>query len=391
MIKRKIAPVLAPFALSLAMVLGASLGCPPPDEPDGKNTVLLFTADGSSLAKSLVAALLPDDLKGAGPVDVADIKELRVDIDEIVLHRAGGDDPEDTVEVSNREFDPTTLTVEVGTTVTWIWTEAGEHSVTNSAVPAAGRTEGELFDFTRFNTGDIGTVTFTSSTLVPYFSKVPEDIVANMTGLIEVVPVGMGDNGSAGQNRVSIDPGVNGLDVDLLELLDIAVILGVEDLEPGMYTKIELLVSNPRLILNEDMNTVIEDIMLTANGRLFISRSFVIPEEGDNIIGLDFGGIHLVEKGNGGFNLTPQLRADITVTEAEVSFVAEILELGPPLVVDPGGDAETIDVDAATADVILADMMMGDTGDLLVGQFVEIQGTLNPDLTVTADTITIQP
>jgi hypothetical protein len=113
------------------------------------------------------------------------------------------------------------------------------------------------------------------------------------------------------------------MDVNVLDLTDVSAVLSSADVEPGRYEQIRLEIENPRLVLVSDPETVITDVQLTANGRLFISGEFEIPEGEDLLLTLDFGGIHLVETGNGKFVLTPQLRADLTVSDANAVVVGD--------------------------------------------------------------------
>lgn len=392
-------------ALLLFAVVG-HVGCPLPMDDNGDDDMqqddegklgVLFTADDNAAGKELLSAILAPELKGAGPVDIDDIESLTVSVDRIILRQMDDDEPdENVVEVENREFDPTTITVEEGEKVTWLWEEDGEHTVTNRAIPAAGIAEGELFDLMGEFEDDMVMATFNTPGLFPYFSDVPEDIAANMTGTVEVVAAGskvakgaiIGDG-----NRVIIEPGmgvVDGVRVDLVSLLNLSLLIARADVPAGLYNRIELEISDPVLVLAEDSAKGINDVQLTANGRLFINTTFEVLEDEDQLLILDFGGINLIEKGTGGFNLTPQLRASVTQAPADVIFPGEIAEIdGSTLMVDIGLDSENIEVDASVADITLSDAMMGSVGDLMAGDLVEIEGTINTDGVVVADTILV--
>src|SRR5690606_26212105 len=107
------------------------------------------------------------------------------------------------------------------------------------------------------------------------------------------------------------------LEIDLLNLTDISEILSETEIPAGTYTKVRIHIANPRLVLASDPDTVITDVHLTANNRLFVSQTFEIPEEQTSLIVMDLGSIALRAQGNGGFVLTPQLRVDISITNAE--------------------------------------------------------------------------
>lgn len=385
---------------NLALVLGlvsfvflAGIGCPPTQQ---KNSVsILFTADGSAMAKAMISLMMPsEESPKQGPVDVDSIESLTVTIEEILLRRAagsGGDSP-NLVEVSNHAFDPASISVGIGATVTWLWVEDGEHTVTNNEISAASIAEGELFDETRNTTGDMVDVEFTTTGLFPYFSTVAEDIAESMAGVVEVVAGGgnggMGDPG----NRISIVPDGDGLEVDLLELQDLSVLLSTSSLPSGLYVGIELIISNPVLVLKEDEKGVeILDVMLTADGRLFISKNFTVPESGPQVITIDFGGIHLVEQDMGTFNLTPQLRVIISVDDAEVTTEGIITAIdGDIITLDIGPDSDLVDVDVSMAVITLADDTEGDVSDLAEGQEVDVDGTLQPGGLIVAEEVEIE-
>lgn len=184
------------------------------------------------------------------------------------------------------------------------------------------------------------------------------------------------------------------MEVNLLDLTDVSAVLSSAEVEPGTYEQIRLEIEDPRLVLKADPETVITDIQLTANGRLFISGEFEIAEGESQLLVLDFGGIHLVETGNGKYVLTPQLRADVTISEAAAAAV---------------GTVTALDVDADTMTVTLADgteLAMSYAGavvflptdvdtptgtelDLALDLEVEVQGTFWVDGSMNAQSIRI--
>jgi len=106
-------------------------------------------------------------------------------------------------------------------------------------------------------------------------------------------------------------------EIDLVDLNNLSDIISSAMVPPGDYVKVALEISNPRLKLVGDLPIAmaefeyITDIQLTANGRLFSSMDLLLTG-GDTVdLELILHEIHLVEKGGGGFVLTPQLRVEI--------------------------------------------------------------------------------
>lgn len=184
------------------------------------------------------------------------------------------------------------------------------------------------------------------------------------------------------------------LDVDLVDLTALSEVLSSQEIEAGTYNRIVLDIANPRLILAGDPGTVITDVQLTANSRLFVNETFELPANQSSLIVLDFGGIHLVETGAGKFVLTPQLQADVGVQSADAQAAGVVAEL------DTEADTFTLDLgeDGAVA-IVYTDAQIflpGDTdtptgteADLIDGLSVEIQGTLFVDGSINATVITI--
>jgi hypothetical protein len=185
------------------------------------------------------------------------------------------------------------------------------------------------------------------------------------------------------------------LDVNLLDLSGVSEVLSAAEVPAGTYTKIRLAISNPRLVLNSDPNTEITNVQLTANGHLFIGGTFTLQDGEQSLLLLDFGGIHLVQTGHGGYVLTPQLQADLTLTSAEVMTSGEIANLD----IDANtftlllADGE-LSVDYSTALIFLetdTDTATGTEADLADGQLVEVTGLLQVDGSVVADSVRILP
>jgi hypothetical protein len=196
-----------------------------------------------------------------------------------------------------------------------------------------------------------------------------------------------------GCSKVSVFTGA--VDVNLLDLMGVSEILSSVDVPAGSYKKIRISIENPRLVLVSDPETIITDVHLTANGRLFISEEFELLEGEQNLLVLDFGGIHLVELGNGGFVLTPQLQADLQITSAvaETGGTIESVDETTGMVVLALADG-TVEVIYTGAAIYLptdTDTPTGTVADLQPGVDVEVQGTLFVDGSITATAIYILP
>ncbi|MBX7255962.1 MAG: DUF4382 domain-containing protein [Candidatus Hydrogenedentes bacterium] len=219
-----------------------------------------------------------------------------------------------------------------------------------------------------------------------------ESFVVSVTE-ISLDHAGSSDDTKAGSSKVVVFDGEQ--DVDLLDLTmsGLSSLIAVDSVPSGLYTKIRIEIDNPRLVLKSDPDTVIEDVHLTANSHLFISKSFELPEGQNSLIVLDFGGIHLIENGNGKYTLTPQLRADITVQSADVTLegVIESVDMdADTLTLTSGGVTTTVNY--AGAAVFLpadTDTPTGTEADLVAGLTVHVEGVLNPDSTVDASAIRI--
>jgi len=186
--------------------------------------------------------------------------------------------------------------------------------------------------------------------------------------------------------------------IDLVDLTGVSAILSSAEIPAGLYTKVRLSIKDPVLVLADDAEgTEITDIKLTANGRLFVSTPFTLPEGQASLLVLDFNGLHLVPTGSGKYVLTPQLRADISVTDAAVVLNGTVSTIDAAtsmlqVVLDGSGDA--VDVNYADAVIWLpgdVDEPTGSAADLVPGAVVTITGTLTVSEAVHADTIVIAP
>ena len=216
--------------------------------------------------------------------------------------------------------------------------------------------------------------------------------IESLTLTITEISLDRGDEEDGHEPKIVVFSGE--MDVDILDLTDVSAVLSCVDVPAGFYTKIRLSIENPRLILSSDPDTVITDIHLTANGRLFISEEFELPTGESYLLILHFESIHLVEQGNGGYVLTPQLRAEIQIEPTAATVCGTIVDIDK--------DADTLRLalcDGSEIDVFYTDALIylpGDTDtptgtedDLEVGLFVIMTGTIWADGSLTADSIRI--
>ncbi len=202
------------------------------------------------------------------------------------------------------------------------------------------------------------------------------------------------EDGDDDEPKIVIFSGV--ADVNVLDLTEVSEVLSCVDVPAGLYTKIRLSITNPRLVLKADPGTVITNIHLTANGHLFISEEFELPEGESYLIILHFTGLHLVELGNGGYVLTPQVRADIQIEPAEVCVCGTIVSIDKELDTlilglcsDEGSEIEVLYTDALIFLASDTDTATGTEDDLQEGICIRVWGTLWIDHVLTAETIRI--
>lgn len=185
------------------------------------------------------------------------------------------------------------------------------------------------------------------------------------------------------------------LEVNLLELTGLSQVITNAIVEPGTYTKIRLRVENPRMYLKAAPSVEITDIQLTANGQLFVSQTFEVPEGQTSLILIDFNGLHVVEQGNGGYTLTPQLRVDLSIVDANVAATGTVAAndtANKVLTLDLGSGQ--VNVDYAAAAIYRAsdtDTATGTPADLAVGVAITAYGLLQADGSIVADSIQILP
>lgn len=185
------------------------------------------------------------------------------------------------------------------------------------------------------------------------------------------------------------------LRVNLVDLMEVSEVLSTEEIPAGKYTKIRMCVEDPELTLTGESEPL-ENVNFTANGKVFVSKQFTLEDGEQQLIILNFNGLHLVEQGNGEFRLTPQLRADISVESAESMATGTIANLDTEMdmfTVDFGEDGSVEVVYTDETQIFLPgdeeDTPTGTEGDLADGLTVEVEGTLSVDQTLTATVIRI--
>ena len=180
-------------------------------------------------------------------------------------------------------------------------------------------------------------------------------------------------------------------DLELISLDGLSEVFSTADIPAGTYTKIRIAIENPRLRLNDDPETEITNIKLTANGHLFVSETFEVPEDGNSLVELTFEDLHLVRNGNGRYVLTPQLRADIAVSSADVAATGTIASVDADndsmVVTLAEGDVTVLYASAAIFLPADTDTATGTEVDLVVGASVDIIGTIDLDGVITATEI----
>lgn len=204
---------------------------------------------------------------------------------------------------------------------------------------------------------------------------------------------GDGDDDGEGDDDGPVEVFTGSMDIDLVDLLGVSEILSAVEVPADDYKRIILSISNPRLVLASDPETVITDVMLTANGRVFVDGDFSVEDGESRILQIDLGGIHLVQTGSGKFVLTPQLEADI-----EAVMLEDVVVVGDLVSIDKDNDTFELDtgegivvVSYAGAD-IFPFMGMDPTGtedDLMNAVAIDVEGTLQLDGSVVATSIRI--
>ncbi len=389
------------------------------------SATFVLTADTSGARDAGLVSVRGVD----GPVPVEDIESLVVTVTEITLQRCCDDEQDDeetegegegvsgrgiddveTVLVEDFAFDPTTVEVDAGGTVRWVWTTNTLHTITSGLI--GDLDAGSEFDESADVAGTVIELVFESPGEYPYFSNTDTDISEAMTGVVRVEEEDGDDDGDDcgdDQNGGHVTVYEGSFDVDILDLTELSEVLTMVEIPAGEYCRIIINIENARLVLAADPGTEITDVHLTANGRLFIKDHFELEDGEQVLIVLNFGSIHLVDAGSSGqYVLTPQLRADVEVEEAETSLEGEIVSKNEETMiieVDTEGDAPPVEVLVDLETVIKTDddsddEARGEEGedptvlltfaDLAVGQEVEVEGLLTVGGQLLADEIEVE-
>lgn len=245
----------------------------------------------------------------------------------------------------------------------------------------------------------------TTNALISAFAKATEVDVADIESLkITITAITLDYSGNAGDmeegenedgsSKIVVFSGSEM--VDLVELQGVNRLISLDEAPAGKYTKIRISFQDPVLVLKSDPNTEHTNIQITANGNLFISQMFNLPEGQQSVLEIDFGGLHLVMQGNGDYTLTPQLQVDLAVGE-----IVDTTVMGMITAIDTDTDMFTmmveggeLVVDYMAAAIFLpddTDMANGDESSLMVGQKVEVMGGLYPDDVLEATSVKILP
>lgn len=235
-------------------------------------------------------------------------------------------------------------------------------------------------------------VTLTQIELVPADGDAEEDEEAEE----EAAKQDDDDGEDNGHVSILFEP----IEIDLVDLLDVSEVISSAEVPSGVYNQIRLSIENPRLVLWPDVETEVDDVHLTANGRLFITKQFELPDGQPSLLMLTFGGLKLVITGNGKYVLTPQMDAILDIVSTEVQATGVIAELDKEsdtfiLLLDEGlavaYDESTMIYVPEPSESPEKQFVEGSEDDLEDGETVEIEGTLLVDGSVVANTIWIQP
>jgi uncharacterized protein DUF4382 len=191
------------------------------------------------------------------------------------------------------------------------------------------------------------------------------------------------------------------MDVDLKDLVGVSEVISSSVIPADVYGQLRLSIENPRLVfVGGDPENPVTDVHLTASGRVFFTQEFEIVEGQNSLLIIDLGGIHLVENGNGGYVLTPQLTADITVADANVMAMGTVVAVdteGKVLTLDIADGSGEVEVDYSAAQIYLPtdvpDVPSGAEADLVlaIGGIVDVAGPIDVSGNITANTIRILP
>jgi Domain of unknown function (DUF5666) len=299
------------------------------------------------------------------------------------------------------------VTIDQGNAVRWEWDGNGVHTVTSGS--AGDTNAGSLFDETMDTDGDVVEVVFNEIGTFPYFSDTEADIANAMTGTVIVsasdssddeeddkTDTRDGEDSASDLTPITVFSGAVDIDLISLTLLDVSSLITDVTLPAGEYKGMRLSIENPRLVLKADPATVITDVRLTANGRLFVKHEFDLGAGEDVLVTVNFGGINLVETGAGMYVLLPRLSISDKgdEREREVEFhgtIASIADDGRSMVVDLANGFSSVTVlftDRTFIHLKRSEVRLT-PADLAVDMEVEVEGRKNEDRTVTAKEVKI--
>ncbi len=183
------------------------------------------------------------------------------------------------------------------------------------------------------------------------------------------------------------------VDVDLMDLIGISELIATADVPEGLYSEVELLISDPRLVLAEAPGLVITDVLLPEDGRLSVSVDLDIVSGGEQLLVLNLGGINLFDLGDGGFSLTPDFQVHLDQDIATTRTIGIIDDLNSELgAFELIHDEAELVVDYTAATIFLPtdyDQPTGIEQDLEEHARAFVSGTLDASGTLTAELIVI--
>jgi hypothetical protein len=104
-------------------------------------------------------------------------------------------------------------------------------------------------------------------------------------------------------------------EIDLVDLTNLSDILFSAEVPPDDYAQIRMEITGPHLrLVGDPAGEYRTNVSLTANGRLFANVDLAISPGERVYLHLILDRIHLIEKGNGDFVLTPKLGVEILPT-----------------------------------------------------------------------------
>lgn len=182
-------------------------------------------------------------------------------------------------------------------------------------------------------------------------------------------------------------------DVDLISLADVSALLTATEASAGIYTKVRLGIENPRIALASDPDTALSGVDLAVDSPVLVDTQFVVlPNTNANLV-LTFSGLNLVEADNGGYTLTPELDATVSVVPVPVSNEGTVVSVDTAtsaMVLTIGGADITVNI--AGAAVYLpgdTDTPTGTVDSLVADALVQVEGSVDTDGVIAATKVTV--